>query len=57
MSSSDDQKPANVHPDTWKQHQEWMRVMESSRYHAPPMKKLMDDYFVPPDSGKNDGKE
>lgn len=57
MSSSDDQKPADVDPETWKQHLEWMRVMESSRRRAPPMKKLMDDYFLPPDKARKQGEE
>ena len=47
-SSDDDNKPRDVRDETWKQHLEWMRVMESSRHYGPPMKKLMDDYFLPP---------
>lgn len=57
MTTPDDQKPAGVDPETWKQHLDWMRVMESSRRYGPPMKKLMDDYFLPPDTEKNSGKE
>lgn len=49
MTSSDKHKPATVKERVWQQHLEWMRVMESSRHHAQPMKQLMDQYFLPPD--------
>lgn len=54
MSSSDENKPADVKDEVWQQHLDWMRVMESSRHNGPPMKKLMDQYFLPPEE---DGEE
>jgi hypothetical protein len=54
MSSSDENKPDDVKDEVWQQHLDWMRVMESSRHHAPPLKKLMDQYFLPPDEGEEE---
>lgn len=54
MSLPDYNKPDEVDTETWRQHLEWMKVMESSRRHARPLKKLMDDYFVPPKDPKQD---
>lgn len=49
----DSKKPEEVDQKTWRQHLDWMRVMESSRQPARPMKDLMDSYFVPAGSGSN----
>ncbi len=54
MSSSDEHKPADVKHEVWQQHLDWMQVMESSRRHGPPMKKLMDQYFLPPDENEEE---
>jgi hypothetical protein len=54
MSSSDENKPDDVKDEVWQQHLDWMRVMESSRHHGPPLKKLMDQYFLPPDEGEEE---
>lgn len=48
MSLPDYNKPDDVDGETWQQHLEWMKVMESSRQHGRPLKQLMDDYFVSP---------
>lgn len=55
MSSSDENKPADVKHDVWQQHLDWMRVMESSRRYGPPMKQLMDQYFLPPEDEREEG--
>lgn len=57
MSSSDENKPADVKHEVWQQHLDWMRVMESSRHHGPPMKQLMDQYFLPPGEDQAKGNE
>lgn len=54
MASSDENKPAEVKHEVWEQHLDWMRVMESSRHHGPPMKKLMDQYFLPAEEDREE---
>lgn len=46
-------KPEEVDDNTWRQHLDWMRVMESSRQRTRPLQDLMDSYFVPAGSGSN----
>jgi hypothetical protein len=57
MSSSDENKPADVNNEVWEQHLDWMRVMESSRNYGPSMKQLMDQYFLPPEEDQAKGDE
>lgn len=49
-------KPDDIDEQTWKQHLQWMQVMESSRRKAnKPLKELMDSYFIAPGTGKESG--